>query len=72
MRYFVTFGVKAYYTVDVEAEDQREAERFAEHDFYGADFGEAYDIDGEIIGIEEDDTPVCDPDIWYGGATRDI
>ncbi len=72
MRYFVTFDVKAYYTVEVEAEDDREAIRFAEQDFYDADFGEANDIDGEIIKIELDDTPVCDKDVWYGGATRDI
>ena len=53
-KYCVKFKVEARYVVEVEANSLEEAKEKGECEFSDADFGEAKDIDGEIITIENE------------------
>ena len=53
MTYYVTYKIDARYITEVEAENIEEAKKNAESKFMDADFGEAEDIDGEAIIIED-------------------
>jgi hypothetical protein len=52
---WVTFKVDARYTAEVEADSIEEAIKKANSRFGDADFGEAHDIDGEAIIVEDED-----------------
>ena len=52
--YYVTYRIDARYVATVDAEDQAEALKKANDEWYGADFGEATDIDGEAIIMEDE------------------
>lgn len=54
MKYYVTYKIDARYIAEVEAENLEEAKKKAEDKFLDADFGEAEDIDGEAIIIEDE------------------
>lgn len=54
MKYYVTHKISARYIVGVDATDIEEARKKAEEEFSEADFGEASDIDGDIIIIEDE------------------
>lgn len=45
--------IDARYVTEVEAENAEEAKKKAESDFYDVNFGEAQDIDGEAITVED-------------------
>ena len=52
--YYVTYRIDARYVVDVVADNIDEAKRLSESAFTDADFGEAFDIDGEPIIVEDE------------------
>lgn len=54
MKYYITFRVEALYTAEVEVEDKYDAIQKGQEAFSDADFGEAYDIDGELLCIENE------------------
>lgn len=53
MKYYVTYKIDARYIVEVEAESIEDAKKKAEGKFLDANFGEAEDIDGEAIIVED-------------------
>lgn len=53
--YFVKMKIDARYTTEVEADSLEEARKKAEENFSNADFGEASDIDGNVVVIEDSD-----------------
>lgn len=53
-KYWVTYKVEARYIAEVDADDIEEAKKKAESEYIDADFGEAEDIDGEPIIIEDE------------------
>ena len=54
MAYYVTYKVEARYITKVEANNIKEALDKANNKYIDADFGEAEDIDGEVIIIEDE------------------
>ena len=54
MKYYIVYRVDARYIAEVEADSQKEAVELAEEEFSNADFGEAEDIDGEAIYLEDE------------------
>lgn len=54
MKYWVTYKVEARYIAEVEADDIEEAKKKAESEYIDADFGEAEDINGEPIMVENE------------------
>ena len=54
MKYYVTYKVEARYIAEVEANSLEEAMDKAEAEYVDADFGEAEDIDGEAIIVEDE------------------
>lgn len=54
MKYYVTYKLEARYVAEVEAETLEEARKKAEEKYQDADFGEAEDINGEAIIVEDD------------------
>ena len=54
MKYYVTFKLEARYTVEVAAESLDEALVRANKKYIDANFGDAYDIDGEAIVAENE------------------
>lgn len=54
MKYYVTYKIDARYVAAVEADSLEEAMKKAEYKYYDADFGEARDIDGEAIMVEDE------------------
>ena len=54
MKYYVTHKIEARYIAEVEANNLEEALKKAEEKYYDADFGEAEDIDGKAIIIEDE------------------
>ena len=51
--YFVTYKVEARFIAEVDAENLEEALKSAEGCFQNATFGEAEDIEGEAIIVED-------------------
>lgn len=58
MKYNVTYKIDARYATEVEANSIEEAKKIAERNFWDAEFGNAYDIDGEQIIIEDEDEEI--------------
>ena len=54
MKYYVTYKINARYVAEVEADSLEAAMEKAESEYIDADFGEACDIDGERIMVEDD------------------
>lgn len=54
MKYYVTYKFEARYIAEVEADNPKEAMKRAEEEYIDADFGEAEDIDGEAIIVEDE------------------
>lgn len=54
MKYYITYRIDARYIVEVEADSAEEALEKSEEKYYGADFGEAEDIDGEAVIVEDE------------------
>lgn len=54
MKYYVTYKVEARYIAEVEADNLTEARKKASEEFCNADFGDAEDIDGEDIMVEDE------------------
>ena len=54
MKFYVTYKIDARYVVEVEANDLKAAREKASEMFAEADFGEAQDIDGEPIIVEDE------------------
>ena len=52
-KYYARFKIDARYEVGVDSEDIEAAKEDATYEFEGANFGEAIDIDGELISIED-------------------
>ncbi len=53
--YYVTYRVDARYVAEVKGKDLDDAMAKANEMFSEADFGEAQDIDGEAIIVENED-----------------
>lgn len=54
MKYYVTYKIDARYIAEIEAENIEEAKKKAEGKFLDANFGDAEDIDGEAIIVEDE------------------
>lgn len=54
MKYYVTYGFRARYIAEVEADNIDEVMDMAETKYCEADFGEAEDIDGEPLKVEDE------------------
>ena len=54
MTYYVTYKIDARYIAEVEADNLEEAKNKALDKYQDADFGEAVDIDGEAIIVENE------------------
>ena len=54
MKYYVTYRIDARYLAEVEANSIEEALRKAESEYMDADFGEACDIEGEAIIVNDE------------------
>lgn len=53
-RFYVTYKINARFVAAVTANDLEDAKKAAEAAYMDADFGEAADIDGEPIIIEDE------------------
>ena len=53
-RFYVTYRIDARFVAAVTANDLEEAKKAAEAAYMDADFGEAADIDGEPIIVEDE------------------
>ena len=54
MTYWVSYAISARYTVPVEAENVEEALKKAEYEWVDADFGQAEDVEGKPIIVEDE------------------
>lgn len=54
MKYYITYKIEARYVAEVEADNLEQAMKKAESEYLDADFGEAEDIDGEMIAVEDE------------------
>lgn len=54
MKYYVTFKLDARYIAGVDAENIEDAKSKALEAFQEADFGDAEDIDGEEVVVEDE------------------
>lgn len=52
--YYVTYKITARFIAAVEASGVDEAMYLAQGRFYDADFGEAEDIEGEVVIVEDE------------------
>ena len=55
MKYWVRFRIDARYETEVEADSLEEAKELATDNYIDADLGEARDIEGEIVSVEDAD-----------------
>jgi hypothetical protein len=53
--FYVTYRIDARYIVKVHADTVEEAKQMAQSEWETADFGEARDIDGEPVIVEDED-----------------
>ena len=65
MKYYITYRIDAKYVAEVEADSLDEAMEIANEEFSGADFGDAEDIDGEIVATECDEDDNSEMEIRY-------
>lgn len=54
-KFYVRYKIEARCEIEIEADNLEEAKEQAEYKFSGVDFGEATDIDGEIVTVEDAD-----------------
>ena len=54
MKFYVTHRITARYISEVEADNVQEALTKSNEKFSEADFGEATDIDGEAVNVENE------------------
>ena len=54
MKYYITYKIEARYVTEVEADNLEQAMKKAESEYLDADFGEAEDIDSEMIAVEDE------------------
>ena len=54
MKYYVTYRIDARYIARVNADSLEEAKEKAQAAWESADFGEASDIDGDIVLIKDE------------------
>lgn len=54
MKYICTMRIWGSFVTEVEADNAKEAEKKADEAWQNADFGDATDLDGEVIRVEED------------------
>ena len=54
MKYYITYKIESRYVAEVEADNLEQAMKKAESEYLDADFGEAEDIDGEMIAVEDE------------------
>ena len=54
MKYYITYKIEARYIAEVEVDNLEEAMKKAELEYLDANFGEAGDIDGEMIVVEDE------------------
>lgn len=54
MTYYITYTIEARFVAQVEAGSLEDAKREAQTRYCDADFGEASDIDGEQIIVEDE------------------
>lgn len=54
MKYYVTYKIESRYITEIEANSVEEALQKANDKYLDADFGEATDIDGEAIIVEDE------------------
>lgn len=54
MKYYITYRLDARYVTEVEAERLEEALEKADEEYLDANFGEARDIDGEPVLVEDE------------------
>ena len=54
MKYYVTYRIEARYVAEVEADSLEEAMDKAEAEYIDADFGEAEDISGHEVLVEDE------------------
>ena len=52
MKYICTMRIWGRFVTEVEAENAEEAERKADEAWQNADFGDATEIDGELVSTE--------------------
>ena len=64
MTYYVTFKIDARYVAEVEANSAEEAHDMAIDKYIDADFGEAHDIDAELIIVEDENGNY----VWEAGC----
>lgn len=55
MKYIVGYRFSARYRAEVEAESLEDALELADEEYGEADFGEAEDIDGRAVFVEDED-----------------
>lgn len=53
-KYYVTFRIDARYTAEIEAGCLEDAEAIARNQICEADFGQAEDVDSDIIIVTDD------------------
>ena len=54
MKYYITYKIEARYIAEVKADNLEQAMKKAESEYLDADFGEAEDIDGKMIAVEDE------------------
>lgn len=55
MKYYVTYAISAMYVAEVEADSLEEARDKAVDKYYEADFGDATEVEGDQIMVEDED-----------------
>lgn len=54
MKYYISYRVKASYIAEITADSIEEAKSLIEDGFYKADFGDAEDVEGTPISVEDE------------------
>ena len=54
-KFYVTYRIDARFTAEVEANTEEEAKEKSVSVWYEADFGQAKDVDGEIVSVEDEE-----------------
>ena len=66
MTYYVTYKIDARFTACVEADNVEEAKQKADDVFTDADFGDAHEVDGDKIIVENENRD-CVWGFWRDG-----
>lgn len=54
MKMYVRMKIEGHFTTGVEANNPKEAIEKAINNFYGADFGQLADIEGDVVNVEDE------------------